>query len=255
MTAATMGTLVLVPNALDFGAAAPMDLAAALPLPVIQRAAGLRHWVVEDAKTARAFLKRVAAVAPLVQALQSLDIRELPRQSGKSSATPPGDWEHLLAPALAGADIGVLSEAGLPAVADPGAELVQAAHRLGLRIEPLPGASALMLALAASGLNGQQFAFVGYLPIPADERAKRIRELEALSRRERQTQIAIETPYRNSALLRALVQHLQPGTWLSVACGLTLPGAWCKTTRVQDWRRATQAIDDRLPAVFLWLAT
>ena len=254
MTAAAHGTLVLVPNALDFGTAIPINLNAALPLAVIQRASHLTHWVVEDAKTARAFLKRVAALAPLVRPVQAMEIRVLPRPP-KGRVEPDTSAMHqLLEPAVAGADIGLLSEAGLPAVADPGAMLVQAAHRLGVRVEPLPGPSALMLALAASGLNGQSFAFVGYLPVKAEARSARIRELDGLSRRSGQTQIAIETPYSNSSLLAALVQQLQPDTWLSVGCALTLPGAWCRTQRVREWRRSAASIDDRAPAVFLWLA-
>jgi 16S rRNA (cytidine1402-2'-O)-methyltransferase len=253
MTAAAHGALVLVPNALDLGAATPLDLNAALPLAVIQRAARLAHWVVEDAKTARAFLKRVAAVAPLGRPVQAIEIRELPRPAKGPVESESLLMRELLQPALAGMDLGLLSEAGLPAVADPGAALVQEAHRLGLRVEPLPGPSALMLALAASGLNGQSFAFVGYLPVKAEARNARIRELESVSRRSRQTQIAIETPYRNPAVLAALVEQLQPDTRLGVACALTLPGGWCRTRRVRDWRRGAASIDDRLPAVFLWL--
>jgi len=254
MTGAARGTLVLVPNALDFGTAIPIDLNAALPLAVVQRASRLTHWVVEDAKTARAFLKRVAAIAPLQRPLQALDIRELPRPPKGRIEPDSSAMDKLLEPAVAGADIGLLSEAGLPAVADAGSTLVQAAHRLGLRVEPLPGPNALMLALAASGLNGQSFAFVGYLPVKAEARSARIRELDTLSRRSGQTQIAIETPYRNTSVLAALVQDLQPSTWLSVGCALTLPDGWCKTLRVQDWRRSPVSIDDRLPAVFLWHA-
>lgn len=247
------GALVLVPNALDFGADAPPPLQQALPLPVIERAAGLLHWLVEDPKSARAFLKRVAAVTPLARPIQELDLRELPSAKGAAS----GDTlRKLLAPALAGAQIGVLSEAGLPGVADPGAALVTAAHEAGLTVEALPGPSSLLLALAASGLNGQAFAFVGYLPIKTTERATRIRELDAHSRRARQTQIAIETPYRNGALLAALIEQLQPTTRLCVACALTWPQGWCRTRSVRDWRRATEdaSINDRLPAVFLWQA-
>lgn len=252
------GTLVLVPNALDFGAPVPGDLQAALPLPVLNRVATIRHWVVEDAKSARAFLVRVASVTPLVAPIQALDIQELPRPRKGGPAPHEAEASGLqarLAPALQGQDIGLLSEAGLPAVADPGAALVRAAHALGLHVEVLPGPSALMLALAASGLNGQQFAFVGYLPVPGDDRARRIRELEAQSRRLGQTQIAIETPYRNAALLGALVEHLTPATQLSVACALTWPDGWSRTMTVAQWRRAGVAVDNRLPAVFLWLAS
>jgi 16S rRNA (cytidine1402-2'-O)-methyltransferase len=255
--AAASGALVLVPNALDFGAPSPGPLQAALPGPVLQRAARIRHWVVEDAKSARAFLGRVATVAPLAAPLQVLDIRELPRP--RKGGTPCAEagasgMLALLAPAQQGHDVGLLSEAGLPAVADPGAALVRAAHGLGLRVDALPGPSALMLALAASGLNGQHFAFIGYLPVPADDRARRIRELDGLSRRLKQTQIAIETPYRNAALLEALVEHLAPDTRLAVACALTWPEGWNRTLPVAQWRRGERAIDNRLPAVFLWQA-
>jgi 16S rRNA (cytidine1402-2'-O)-methyltransferase len=250
-----MGSLVLVPNTLDFGSPQSVELSSALPLGVLQRAAALNHWVVEDAKTARAFIKRVAAQVPLAAPLQSLSIRELPRPAKSAAATvAEGEWAALLAPAQAGHDIGLLSEAGLAAVADPGAALVAQAHALGLAVEPLPGASALMLALAASGLNGQHFAFVGYLPIKDDARAARIRELDASSRRHAQTQIAIETPYRNTALLSALVQHLSATTRLCVACALGWPGGWCRMHRVAEWRTVALAISDRLPAVFLFQA-
>jgi len=247
------GSLVLVPNMLDFGSPQPLDLSSGLPTAVIQRAATLTHWVVEDAKTARAFIKRVAAVAPLAAALQSLSIRELPRQAKGPRATPAGgELAALLQPAQAGHDIGLLSEAGLASVADPGGALVAQAHEQGLTVEPLPGASALMLALAASGLNGQQFAFVGYLPIKDDARAARIRELEAWSRRHAQTQIAIETPYRNAALMGALLQHLSPTSRLCVACALGWPEGWCRMQRVSRWRSAAPEISDKLPAVFLF---
>lgn len=244
-----IGTLVLVPNALDFGAPQPGDLQQHLPLAVIQRAAALTHWVVENAKTTRAFLKRVAAVTPLATPLQALSITELPKPAPNAD-----DLALLLRPAQQGHDIGLLSEAGLAAVADPGAVLVAHAHALGLVVDPLPGASSLMLALAASGLNGQQFAFVGYLPVPDDARAARIRELDAWSRRNDQTQIAIETPYRNAALFAALLKHLAPSTRLGVACAIGWPEGWCRTCTVGQWRRAAPALGDKLPAVFLFQA-
>jgi len=248
------GRLVLVPNTLDLGTEHAPDLQAVLPLAILQQSAELAHWVVENAKTARAFLKRVDAVVPLARPLQAIDIRELPRpRKGAPRAEAP-DLAPLLAPALQGHDIGLLSEAGLPAVADPGADLVAAAHALGLRVDALPGPSSLLLALAASGLNGQSFAFVGYLPVEAAARSARIHELDALSRKAGQTQIAIETPYRNAALLQALVAELHADTRLAVACGLTLPEGWNRTQPVRDWRRAPREISDRLPAVFAWLA-
>jgi 16S rRNA (cytidine1402-2'-O)-methyltransferase len=249
------GTLLLVPNTLDLGSASPQPIQSQLPHAVIERAAALGHWVVEDARNARAFLKRVSAVVPLAQALQSMQIDEMPRpRKGSHEPVPTAAWLALLAPALAGHDIGVLSEAGLPGVADPGAALVQAAHDAGLIVEPLPGASSLLLALAASGLNGQSFAFVGYVPQDPAARATRISELEALSRRGRQTQLMIEAPYRNAALLQALVQTLSPATRLAVSCGLTLPTAWTRSEAVAVWRSCPEARPLDEPAVFALLA-
>lgn len=255
----TSGRLVLVPNALDLGAE-PEPIDAILSQPVLRRAASLTHWVVENAKTARSFLKRVDAVQPLGTPLQALNIQELPRpRKGSGDSVPDAAWRALLAPALSGQEVGLLSDAGLPAVADPGAGLVAAAHALGLRVEVLTGASSLTLALAASGLNGQRFAFEGYLPQAPADRQARVRELEQRSRREGQTQLVIETPYRNEVLLQALCQQLQPSTRLAVACGLTSAGGWCESKTVESWRRQIQMagrlpMPDKLPAVFMWLA-
>lgn len=253
------GRLVLVPNALDLGAE-PEPIDAILSQLALRRAAGLTHWVVENAKTARSFLKRVDAVHPLGAALQALNIQELPRpRKGSGDAVPDAAWLALLAPALSGQDVGLLSDAGLPAVADPGAGLVAAAHAQDVKVEVLAGASSLTLALAASGLNGQRFAFEGYLPQAPAERQARVRELELRSRREGQTQLVIETPYRNEALLQALCQQLQPSTRLAVACGLTSAGGWCESKTVEAWRRQVHmagraTMPDKLPAVFMWLA-
>jgi 16S rRNA (cytidine1402-2'-O)-methyltransferase len=250
------GTLVLMPNTLDLGTGHEVPLPQVLPQAVIERSAGLRHWVAENAKSARAFLKRVHACVPLAVPLQEIDIRELPRprKGDKGGAAPAvTEFNALLTPALAGADLGLLSEAGLPAIADPGAGLVAAAHAAGVCVEALSGPSSLLLALASSGLNGQSFAFAGYLPIDAATRAARIRELDGLSRRLQQTQIAIETPYRNAALLGALAEHLQPTTRLAVACGLTLPGGWCRTLPAARWRAEKVTLPDTMPAVFCWL--
>lgn len=247
------GRLLLVPNTLDLGAEA-VELRQTLPDGVLQAAARLAHWVVEDARSARAFLKRVSAVVPLVQPLQALDIVELPRpRKGSGESVPTATWRELLAPALQGHDIGLLSEAGLPAVADPGAALVQAAHAAGVVVEALAGPSSLLLALAASGLTGQSFAFVGYLPQDAAERTTRLRALEALSRKERQTQLMIETPYRNAALLSAMLAVLSPSTRVSVSCGLTLPGAWTRSDTVARWRELPREMPDKVPAVFCLL--
>lgn len=259
--AAPRGRLLLVPNALDFGQPAHLPLPAldeVLPRGVIRQAAALRHWACENARSTRAFLKRVDAVVPLGVALQAIDVRELPRPpKGGARAREGHDdaaWSALLAPLQAGEDLGLLSEAGLPAVADPGARLVRAAHAAGLAVEVLPGASAMTLALAASGLQGQSYAFVGYLPTEADARAQRIRELEALSRRLGQTQQMIETPYRNAALLDALLAHLQPQTRLAVSCGLAMAGTVHRSDTVAGWRRRPLALSPDVPAVFSLLA-
>jgi len=160
------------------------------------------------------------------------------------------DARPLLAAALAGQDMGLLSEAGMPAVADPGSSVARAAHVLGIPVVPLTGPVSLLLALAASGLNGQNFAFVGYLPQEADGRVQRIRELEALALRTGQTQLFIETPYRNAALQQALLQTLQHHTRLAVARGLTLANAAVRSDTVKGWRAAPMPADERLPAVF-----
>ncbi len=247
------GRLLLVPNTLDLGAE-PVDIRQLLPLGVLQCAAGLSHWLAEDARSTRAFLKRVHAVVPLAQPLQAIDIRELPRPPKGGAATGDAPWGELLAPALAGRDLGLISEAGLPAVADPGAAAVAAAHALGIAVLPLPGASSLLLALAASGLNGQSFAFVGYLPQDAAHRAARLKDLQALSRRNGQTQLLIETPYRNAVLLQALLATLDADTRLSVSCGLSLPSGWTRSERIAAWRSRPQTMPDRVPAVFAFLA-
>ena len=251
------GILYLVPNTLDFGIAAPQGLpplSDVLPLSVIQTAARLPCWAAENAKTTRAFLKRVDAVVPLERPLQSIEIAELPRPAkGSKSALPSGAIDALLQPALQGLDMGLISEAGIPAVADPGAALVEAAHCRGVTVVPMSGPSSLLLALAASGLNGQSFAFVGYLPVEAGERTVRIRELESLSRRAGQTQILIETPYRNETMLSALVATLAPATRLSVSCGLTVAGGWTRSDLVSAWRTRPGTVPKDVPAVFCFL--
>lgn len=248
------GTLILVPNTLDLGLS-PAPLDAVLPAAVLREAARLQHWAAEDAKTARAFLKRVAALVPLAQPLQSIAITELPRaRKGSREPLPAAAWHALLAPALAGEDLGLISEAGLPAVADPGAALVEAAHAAGVPVRALAGPSALLLALAVSGLEGQSFAFVGYLPQEAGARAARLRELEAASRRLRQTQLMIETPYRNEALLQTMLDVLSPTTRLAVSAGLTTDRAFTRSATLADWRRQPCTLPARVPAMFALLA-
>ena len=170
------GTLYLVPAPLDFGCATQAPLQDVMPLGTLQVAARLSHWICENAKSTRAYLKRVNDLQALVAPVQSLHIQELPREvHKKGDHAGQFDAKPLLSPALTGFDMGLVSEAGMPAVADPGSSVVRAAHALGIVVVPLVGPVSLLLALAASGLNGQNFAFVGYLPIDAGERAARVR--------------------------------------------------------------------------------
>lgn len=262
MSPATLpkGTLFLVPTPLDFGCAAqdPAALALFLPDETIQVAARLTHWIAENAKSARAFLKRVNGARGLTAPLQNLHIAELPRQAHKKGDhTPAGAADAqaraLLEPALQGHDTGMVSEAGMPAIADPGSSVVRAAHALGIEVRPLTGPVSLMLALAASGLNGQSFAFVGYVPQDPAERSRRLRELESTALKTGQTQIVIETPYRNAALLQALLHTLHPHTRLAVSCGLGLPQQCIRSALLCEWKSGALAagLPLDLPAVFL----
>lgn len=250
------GTLYLVPAPLDFGCDQEAPLHDALPAHTLRTASRLTHWICENAKSTRAYLKRIDALHPLASSLQQQQITELPREvhkkgdhGGKGAA--PFDARPMLAAALNGHDIGLVSEAGMPAVADPGSSVVRAAHDLGLSVIPLVGPVSLLLALAGSGLNGQNFAFVGYLPQDGAERIQRIKELEALALKTGQTQLFIETPYRNAALWQALVQVLQPHTRLALASSLTLPDACISSQLVRQWRQKPGApLDNRTPVVF-----
>ena len=256
MTPST-GRLYLVPNTLDFAApGTASDIRELLPSRSLRIAAALEHWVCENAKTTRAFLKRVDAACPLAKPLQALAIVELPRPAKGRPADvgAAADIVALLAPALAGHDLGLISEAGLPALADPGARLVEAAHAAGIGVVALPGASAISLAVAASGLDGQSFAFVGYVPSEAAARTARLRELEATSRQRAQTQVMIETPYRNQALLDALVASLQARTLLAVSVGLTLASEFTRSETIAGWRAVPAALPADVPAVFSILA-
>jgi len=245
------GSLYLVPAPLDFGCDETPDLQATLPLGTLQAAAGLRHWVCENAKSARAYLKRIHEVTPLCCSLQEMQLTELPREVHKKGDHQGNfDARHLLQPALDGQNLGLISEAGMPAIADPGSSVVRAAHELGITVKPLVGPVSLLLALAASGLNGQNFAFVGYLPQDAAERAGRIRELEALALRSGQTQLFIETPYRNQAMLQSLLQTLQQNTRLAIGSGLTLARAQLHSDSVKNWKKKTSPLDNATPAVF-----
>ena len=248
---APFGTLYLVPAPLDFGCEPQADLQDTMPMGTLKVAARLHHWVCENAKSTRAYLKRVHAVIPLDGPLQALQIQELPHQVHKQGDHSGNfDARHLLGPALEGNDIGLVSEAGMPAVADPGSSVVRAAHEMEIRVVPLTGPVSLMLALAASGLNGQNFAFAGYLPQDAAQRAQRLRELESLALKTGQTQIFIETPYRNAAMLQTLLQTLQHNTRLAVSSGLTLGRGLCLSDSVKNWRKKASPLDNSTPAVF-----
>ena len=248
----TTGTLYLIPNTLGSTENADDALAHIIPEQVRAITAGLDYFVAENAKTARAFLKLIAIKHPLAKPLQEITIAEL------NVNTPAQALAGLLVPLLAGRDAGLVSEAGVPAVADPGADLVRLAHQHGVTVKPLVGPSSLLLAVMASGLNGQSFAFNGYLPTDAALRAKRIKDLESRSRSEKQTQLFIETPYRNAAMLEALVAHCQGGTLICVATDLSLETESIKTMTGAQWKSllgAGKAPDfHKKPTVFLLLA-
>ncbi len=224
-----MAVLYAIPTPLG---GSPSD---ALPAPAIERIKGIKDFAVENAKSARAFLGAIG-----------MPVREL-------NIKVMGEDSDLLLTLHQQRDLGLLSEAGCPAIADPGALLIEAAHREGFKVVPLIGPSSIVLALMASGLEGQRFAFCGYLPREAPERARRIRELEQRSKRESETEIFIETPYRNDALLGTLLEACKPQTKLCIAADLTLPGESIRTLHIEAWRRAKAAIGRR-PAVFLLLA-
>lgn len=238
----TRGTLYLIPVAL--GEATPWS--AFLPTQAQAIAAGLRRFVVETARAARAHLKQLDYPHPL----RDTDIRELPADGPGAAAA----LDALLAPALTGEDIGLMSDAGCPAVADPGARLVARAHALGIRVAPLVGPSSILLGLMGSGLNGQSFAFHGYLPVAEGERDAALRALEDESRKLGRTQIFIETPYRNERMLDALLKLLKPDTLLCIACDLNTANETLLTRSVRDWRKAGRPALARRPALFLLLA-
>src|SRR5450830_333646 len=225
------GTLFLIPNTL--GETEALDYV--LPEQVQRITSQLDYFVAENAKTARAFLKLVGAQHPLSKPIQEIKIAEL------NVNTPAAALNDLLAPLLAGQDGGLVSEAGVPAVADPGADLVRLAHQHKIPVRPLVGPSSLLLAVMASGLNGQSFAFNGYLPTDAAQRSKRIKELEQRSVKERQTQLLIETPYRNAAMLDALVAACAPATLICVATDLSLPTESVRTLAASAWKKTLAA--------------
>lgn len=232
-------TLYLIPTPLGEGAGHT------LPAQTLEVLFRLEYFIVERGKTVRAFLKEAGFPRPL----QSLEFREL------NEHTPETELPTLLEPLLEGRDAGLLSEAGCPGVADPGAPLVALAHRHGVEVVPLVGPSSILLALMASGLNGQRFSFQGYLPAKKPELQKQLKHLEQQSAREGSTQIFIETPYRNEGLLETLLHALSPSVRLCIAADLTLPGQYIRTQTVAQWRKETALPPlAKRPAVFLLLA-
>ena len=214
-----------------------------VPAPVLARLRKLDTFIVENAKSARAYLAACKHPMPM----RDIAIAEL------NERTPSGQVLALLDPVAAGNDAGLLSEAGLPAIADPGALLVAAAHARGIKVVPHVGPSSILLALMASGLEGQRFRFAGYLPAESAARRARIAELERWSAKAAETQIFIETPYRNDALLADILQTCRPVTRLAVAAELTSSNEWIRSDSVEGWRSKTATLGKR-PAIFLLLA-
>lgn len=231
------GTLYLIPTLLG-----DTPLEWVLPEETRRIAAGLEVFIVERAKTARAFLKRLGTRLP-VQDIRCLEMNE---------HTPADALSRLLEPLLEGEDVGLLSEAGCPAVADPGAHLVRLAHEYGIRVRPLVGPSAILLALMGAGLSGQRFAFHGYLPVKPPARAAALHTLERRAETNDEAQLFIETPYRSRALFAAILAACREDTWLSLACDLTGPGETLLTKTIARWRESPIMLEDR-PCVFaLW---
>lgn len=231
------GKLYLIPTPL--GDNEPAEV---LPVPVMEKACSLRCFVVENTRTARRFLSRYGAKGHI----DEMEFHEL------NEHTSPEETEALLT-LFDGNDVGLLSEAGLPAVADPGAALVALCHKKGIEVVPFVGPSSLMMALMASGLNGQSFAFVGYIPAKTDERKTALKNLEKTSRQYRQSQIIIETPYRNDTMLSDMLSVLAPATRICIAADITLPTQTIRTDTVAGWKKKKTEIGKR-PCVFIILA-
>jgi len=232
------GKLYLIPSPLGEG-----DPADVIPAPVLSLLQELDCFVVEEVRTARRYLSK----AGLKGQIDRLEFHQL------NEHTAPGEVEQYLTLFRDGRSVGLISEAGLPAVADPGALLVALCHRHGIEVVPFVGPSSLMLALMASGLNGQSFAFAGYIPAKTEERRNALKTLEKRSSGSRQTQILIETPYRNDTLLADMLQCLGGQTRLCIAANITCPDAFIKTKTVTEWKQAIPVIGKR-PCVFLFLA-
>jgi len=231
------GTLYLIPVPMDESTVA----ADVLPADVIRKAASLKFFVAENAKTCRAFLKQLPSEFPLA-AIEVMSYDKHDRQET--------DVNVFLQPLLHGHDTGLVSEAGCPAIADPGSEVVAAAHRRGIKVVPLIGPSSILLALMASGFNGQNFRFHGYLPIDQHERNDKLRQMENEAARNNVTQIFIETPFRNQQLFSALLSQLRAETKLCVALAITGNNEKILTRTVKEWKQRSE-IAQKVPAIFL----
>ncbi len=232
------GTLYLIPVTLGGD-----NINQVLPPDVVSLAQKLEHFVVENEKSARQFLSLIQHHKP---------IREL-QFSTLNEHTDDKALPDLLKPLLAGHDVGLMSEAGCPAVADPGAKLVALAHQKGIHVTPLVGPSAILMALMASGLNGQSFAFLGYLPVDKVERAKRLKEIEKRAQTHNETQIFIETPYRNMQMLEAILSTCHANTRLCIACNVSLPDEMIVTKTINGWKQSVLPDLNKKPTVFLFL--
>ena len=235
---AEKGKLYLIPSPLGDN-----DPAEVIPQPVLDSLRGFRTFVVEEIRTARRYLSK----AGLKGTIGELEFHELNEHTEQSTV------EGYLKLFDNGNDVALISEAGLPAVADPGAQLVALAHRHGIEVVPAVGPSSLMMSLMASGLNGQSFAFCGYIPAKTEERKSKLKLLEKISGQLKQTQIIIETPYRNDSLLKDILSTCSPSTRLCIAANITMPDAYIKTKTVSQWKKENLMIGKR-PCVFLILA-
>ncbi|TXI47479.1 SAM-dependent methyltransferase [Methylophilus sp.] len=234
------GTLFFIPAPLAEGTT-PQQV---LPAEVVQRIHSLHHFIVENEKTAR----QIIAASGHPVSMRELSLTVLTKD------TPNKELAKLLQPLQQGLDVGLMSEAGCPGIADPGAALAAVAHHKGIRVAPLVGPSSLLLGLMASGLNGQRFTFLGYLPSEKAERIKTIKGIEFDSRKQQATQLFIETPYRNQHVLEDLIDHLQAQTRLCVACNITAPDEMIVTKTIAEWKKAALPDVHKKPTVFLLLA-
>jgi len=233
------GTLYLIPTTIGSD-----SWESVIPPLVIAQTRGLKHFIVEDIRTTRRYLSKIGVNTPIDQ----IDFQLL------NEHTQQVEIEGLIKPLLEGNDVGLLSEAGLPAIADPGSQLVAIANRQGIKVVPLTGPSSIFLTLMASGLNGQNFAFVGYLPVKSDERRNRIKQLEKRSGQEKQTQIFIEAPYRNLHLFQDILKECNPETKLTIGVELTSASEYIATKKIREWKSISLPDINKKNCVFCILA-